>query len=44
VFVDNRKKAALTKSAAFLYLERLCCGMSSKEETEAFEEVVESTN
>jgi hypothetical protein len=42
-FTSEREKAALTKSAAFPCLEQLCCGMSGKEEAEAFEEVVEST-
>ena len=41
--VEQRKKAALTKSAAFPCLEVLSCGMSGKQEAEAFQEVVEST-
>jgi hypothetical protein len=44
VSVDkSSKKAVLTKSVAYLYLEALDCAMSGKQEAEAFEEVVEST-
>jgi hypothetical protein len=41
--VEQRKKAAHTRSAAFTYREALRCAMSGKEEAEAFEKVVEST-